>query len=268
MRYKRFFVLLLLSLICITLLAGCANPFQQFYAGQTVANLNSGQPMVAVSDAPAEVIPTDNIVVDIESRLEDGMILLGESNWNGADVGSESQARQQAKSVGASLVLWSYQYAGSTSGAMPLTTPTVDTTYGSGTVYGNYGSATWTGSATTYGTKTTYIPYTVHRYNVSSAFFAQRLQPPMLGVYCRRPTPTEQATTGTTTGLIIMLVVRGSPAAEGGLLPGDVICSVGSAKIDTAQEFETIVAKHAGQIVDIAIRRRGQPLTKSVQLNP
>jgi membrane-associated protease RseP (regulator of RpoE activity) len=253
---------------CMTMLLGCSNPFKQFYKGQSVAQLNGDKPWIETSAVPATVVQTGNIGPEIESRVQDGAILLGQSNWFGADVGTEGQARQQAKDIGATTVLWSYQYAGSTSGVMPITTPTVSTTYGGGTVYGTYGSATWTGSATSYGTTTTYMPYTVHRYNVNAAFLAMRTRPPRLGIYPRELTPAEQSAAGTTQGLLIMLVVRRSPAAEAGILPNDVICSVAGLPLTKPDDMTAALERHAGQTVEVVLRRNGQELRMSIQLNP
>jgi hypothetical protein len=260
----------LLSATFISLLAGCANPFKQFYQGQTAASLNASgsKPLVAVTEAAATVVPTANITTDLESRLQDGDILLGWSNWNGADVGSESQAQEQAKEVGASVVLWSYQHASTSTGVIPVTMPTTTTSYDTGTVYGSYGSASWSGTTTTYGTRTTYMPYTVHRYNVSSAFLAKRLNLPYLGVLPRELTPAEQTAAGTTKGVAVALVMRRSPAADAGIVPADVVCSINGEAAGSIPQYTALLEKNAGKTVEVVLRRNGETVNKSIRLNP
>ncbi len=258
----------LLIAFAASLLAGCASPFKQFYEGTTATIANEEEPVVVTESTPPTVLTSSNLSRDIEACLQQGMVMLGQASWYGADVGTESQAREQAKLVGASLVLWSWQHAGSSSGVMPLTMPSTTTTYGGGTVYGNYGSATWTGSATTYGTTTTYIPYTVHQYNVGAAFLARRTKPPTLGVYPRPMSSEDQAAAGTISGLYIVLVITGSPAAKSGILPADVLCKIGGDAIDSYDGFEAALAKHAGTTVEVELRRRGERLTYSIPLNP
>ena len=56
---------------------------------------------------------------------------------------------------------------------MQYTTPTTETTYHSGNVYGSSGSASYSGSSTTYGSETTYVPYTytLYWYSYKSSFY-------------------------------------------------------------------------------------------------
>ena len=255
-------------LAAITLLAGCASPFKQFYSGETATTVNQIRPTIAVPTSPAVVVPTSNLTAELESRLQDGAFILGWSSWNGSDVGTAEQAREQAREVGASVVLWSYQYASTSTGVVPITTPTTSTTYDNGTVYGSYGSASWTGTTTTYGTRTNYVPYTVHRYNVSSVFLGSPLNPPRLGVMPRELTPPEQVAAGTTKGLMVLLVIRRSPAADAGLLPNDVLCRIGGDPVGSMPEFMNALERHGGKTVEVELRRGGQTITKSIPLNP
>ncbi len=165
------------------------------------------------------------------------------------------------------MVLWSYEYASTSTGVILITTPTTSTSYDSGSLYGSYGSATWTGTTTTYGTRTNYVPYTVHRYNVSSVFLGSPLKPPTLGVLTRDLTPAEQAAAGTTTGLHVLLIVRRSPAADAGLLPKDVLCRISGDPIRSMSDFQAALNRHAGETVQVEIRRDGQTVTKSIPLN-
>ncbi len=81
-------------LAALTALAGCASPFKQFYQGEVATSVNAIQPTIAIPTSPAVVVKTRNLSEELESRLQDGAFILGWSNWNGADVGTEQQARE------------------------------------------------------------------------------------------------------------------------------------------------------------------------------
>jgi hypothetical protein len=249
------------------LMQACESPFRAFYDGSTAAQLEAiGQPITPNLDG-IEVIETASIEQETLLRVQAGMIVLGEANWNGPNTGSASEAREQAKLVGASTVLWSWNYAGSSRGVVPLTTPTTSTTYGSGTVYGTGGSAVWNGSATTYGTTTTYVPYTIHRYDVRTVFLATPIYKPIFGAPVRPPLPEEQARAGTSQGLLVLVVKNGSPAQLAGVLPHDLICKIGDRTVNTLSDFQFATETLAGQSVSVELYRSGQRLVLNATLN-
>lgn len=263
--YRRLMAAIPLLVLIFT---GCGNPFTQFYSGQTLTQLDMGSNRLS----PPAVIPEVALVADINlvvtERMEDGWIVLGESGWVGSSYGSEAEAREHAKSIGASLVVWGRSYVNSSTSAMPITMPTSTTTYGSGTTYGPNGSAVWNGSATSYGTTTTYVPITVSRYEVIGVFLAKRAKPPILGVNSHRMTPQEQQQAGRNSGLIIQLIVKGSPAARAGMLPGDVLIRIGNVDGSEEEAFFRAVDANAGQVVEIEWVTKGKTMRKMVQLNP
>ena len=250
------------------LLIGCGNPFSEFYSGTTITEIQKdGSWLLQAPAADPQVIQAGDYNITIRQWAEDGWVTLGQSSWIGADVGSLSQAKEQAKRIGASVVIWSYQYMGSSSSAMPITTPTTSTTYGSGNVYGGYGAASWSGSATTYGTQTTYVPITIHRFEVAASFFCRPVHPPALGLYVRRMTPEEQQRAGTIQGSIVDLVVRNSPAAAAGILPGDVMVKVGSQSVSDEVSYHSAIIANQGKSVDVEWIHRGERIHRTIQLN-
>lgn len=263
--YRQFMAVIPLLVLLFT---GCGNPFTQCYSGQTLTQLDMGLNRLS----PPAVIPEVALVADVNlvvtERMEDGWIVLGESGWVGASYGSEAEAREHAKSIGASLVVWGYSYINSSTSAMPITLPTTTTTSGSGTVYSPNGSAGWNGSATSYGTTTTYVPITVSRYEVIGVFLAKRAKPPMLGVKCHRMTPQEQQQAGRNSGLIVELILKGSPAAHAGMLPGDVLVRVGNVDASEEEAFSMAVDANAGQVVEIEWVTKGKTMKQMVKLNP
>jgi len=146
----------------VLLLVGCENSFVRFYEGERA--------------------PRTSYAFSVDTPPED-VRLLGQSSFVSATGEGDSQAISAARTVGADYVVWNSEYQGTTSssGVIPITTPTTTTThysgYSSGNVYGQGGylgsySANSYGTATSYGSTTNYIPYNrIHHWMRYSAKF-------------------------------------------------------------------------------------------------
>ncbi len=74
---------------------------------------------------------------------------------------------------------------------------------------------------------------------------------------------------GDQAGILVVEVVPGSPAARGGLQPGDVITQVGGTAVTTAEEVQRQVDRSTiGADLTILVRRQGRPQTLTVQPAP
>ncbi len=257
-------VLLLVILASI----GCGNPFTRFYTGKTLAEADRQEEFLLPPFQEPTVMADGEVTQAMLDRYEDGWVALGGSSWTGPDFGSDADAIAHARKVGATLVVRSWRLLGSTTSSVPITVPTSTTTYGSGNVYGTYGTATWNGYATTYGTQTTYVPVTVHRYSAEAAFLAPRSRLPVFGILPRRMSPQEQSAAGTVDGLVVERVVRGGPAAVAGVLPGDVILEVAGERCSSDQAFLAAIMANRGKRVDATIVRGGEVRTIEVVLAP
>ena len=150
-------------------LGGCASGYSQFYTGATsqrIAEVRAEPPaaapvVVKTSSPPGDVI---------QSYAQQGYGLIGSASFTSGRGESESGALQQAIKVGADLVVISNpEYVGTVQGVMPLTLPTSQTAFSTGTATatgpGGTVTAYGSGTTTTYGSSTTYIPYSVARYD-------------------------------------------------------------------------------------------------------
>jgi hypothetical protein len=251
--------------------AGCQSPYQKFF-----------QSAVAEPHPPLSKYPEHNLMAhqgdpevrhqrldreDIRSMRAEGYVLLGQSSFN-ATSQSSAGAKQQADRLGAKLVVVAQQKTGTRTAAMPVTTPTSSTSYHSGTISGSYGTSSYSGTSTTYGTQTTYMPYSVERYDHLATYWTTRLAPLVLGIHCRNLTPKERQKFQTNDGVFVSTAVRGTPAWEADLLPGDIIVRFADQKIDSMQKLWTAVEDRAGQTVSIALMRDGRRQTTKVKLNP
>jgi hypothetical protein len=199
-----------------------------------------------------------------------GYGLVGYSSFNASDGQSESNAIEQGKRVGADVVvILNPQYTGSRSTVIPLTTPTTQTSYttGSATAFGSGGSATAYGNATTttYGSQTTYIPITINRYEYGALYMVKRKY--VFGVNVRDLTDAERQHLQRNRGVVVLSVVNGTPAYSSDVLPGDVLLSVNGQPTTDQAAFSNLLAPFKGQAVTFSILRGDQLIEKLVTLN-
>ena len=148
-------------------LAGC-NGYAKYYSpNPSISPEVIAERRIDPPPAEPELVHGGDPKVDIPATLADGYILIGSSSFHGPQA-NDAGAVAQGKIVGADRVLIFNKYLRTDQGAMPLTTPTVQTSFSTGTAtaFGSGGSATafGSGTTTTYGTETTYIPYSIEKY--------------------------------------------------------------------------------------------------------
>jgi len=259
----------LFSLVSLLTMAGCAAPYSQFYHdNMRGADITKDR---RFADAPSEpvVMQGKNPETDGQSMAETGYVQIGYSSFNGADVNASGAVRQ-AKIVHAHQVLVYSKYTQTLSGAMPLTLPDTQTSTTSlnGNAYGPGGTASFSGTAytTTTGTKTTYIPYSVNRYDYLATYWVKR-KSFVLGVFVQDLTSEIRQALQSNKGVIVTVVVKGTPAFQADILKGDVLRMVGSEEIYDEASFGKAIRPYAGQQVVIQLIRNGTPILKEVQLD-
>jgi hypothetical protein len=256
------------------LLAACASGYSQFYRpaqGATPEMIAAhreapptGQPIVERAAPPG---PDTTALLDAYAKR--GYVLIGSSSFNSGRAESEDAAVQQGRHVGADLVLiLNPRYTGSTTTAVPLTTPTTTTSYSTGTAtaYGPGGvvNAYGSGTTTTYGTTTTMMPLTIHRSDYGAGYFIKRKW--SFGALWRDLNDTERQELQSNKGVYVRLVVDNSPAYLADILPGDIIVAVDGSPVLNQQSISDELRARGGQKVTVSLYRRGNRLEKSVQL--
>lgn len=113
---------------------------------------------------------------------------------------------------------------------------------------------------------------------VSDQLFATgRMQHPYLGIQMIELSPTlrdrinaERALGVEITqdqGVLIMDVVRGGPAAQAGIQPGDIVLKVAGKAVSSSEDVQDIVETSAiGQPIEVVVSRQGQP--QAFQIRP
>lgn len=272
----------LLTALSVGSLCGCAsNPFKQFYSDKTanVAPAVLSKRLMPYSGA-TQVFTTPDHQRDGQVLMQRGYLVIGESAFEGAVSVTEAQIKDQAKIVGADIVLWSSSYQGASQAAVPFVQyqPGANsTTYSSGTVNANaygtggsaHGTATYSGYSTTTspGTfSTTIVPITVHRY-AHGATFWRKARPPVFGVFPESLPEDMRHRLQRNTGAIIKLVGDDTPAFRANILAGDIVIRIGDEEIMSAQHLLDVLPKYAGQTVAVTLLRDGVEKSITVRMN-
>jgi hypothetical protein len=263
-------LIMTLALVCM----GCKNPYSDFYQSrqQVIGNTNfeqpQGEPNIYNYSADTE---KDNRVM-----RENGFSLVGYSSFTGGGSGvTKENLIAQAKKVGASVVMVKTDDAGTVTGVMPYTTTSpgqviTSNSYGTANAYGTGGSAygSYQGSTSTYvpgTTSTQMIPYTVQRYDFLASYWA-KIRPRIFGgVYSNLPPEVSQRLQRNT-GVVVDLVMRGTPAFFANILVGDVIIKVDDEEVSDERGFTEILI-HCPKQVTMTIIRGNQEKSISLSLN-
>ena len=237
-------------------LTACVNPYTKFYNGSPDGQ---GIPAYVPTTEPLQVYRSNNVDSDIQALERRGYVPIGNSAFNAnARKVNGDQLRDQATKVGAAAVLLSSRYTNTETGALPLVLPNNSTTY----VNTTYGSAT----ATTYGTQTVMMPYSVRRDDFLAIYFVKVRA--HFGTFYGVIDPAARARLQTNAGVIVKVVIDGSPVAAADVLPGDIILTTDGQRVDSAEQMNGYIKAHYGQTVVLGIDRDGTRLEKTVNVLP
>jgi len=184
------------------LLSGCAtNPFSQFYYDRTGgADLTTSQAVISPAGDPL-VFRGNDVEKDAVGMIEKGYALIGYSSFNGGNV-DENDALSQARKVHAAAIIIYGQYTDTESGSTPVVLP---------------GYQAWP-----YASRTIYVPYNVRRYDYLVTYWV-KLKPPVFGCFAVDLSPELRSQIKSNKGVLVMAVLKDSPAFREDILKGDVI---------------------------------------------
>jgi hypothetical protein len=249
--------------------SGCASPFAQFYFDKTGGLDITKKPYVILSNDTPKIFRGSDLNIDYQRMLEDGYGLVGYSSFNAGNV-NENDAISQAKKVHASVVLIYSRYTNTVSGVVPLTLPDTQTSSTNvyGNVYGPGGSGSFSGRAntTTYGTRTTYMPYSVNRSDYFASYWI-KMKTPILGVVAAELTPELRQKIGSNKGVLVIAVMKNSPAFMADILKGDILKKIEDTEIIDPKSFSETVHLFEGKKVNILIIRDDKEIPKEVMFN-
>src|ERR1039458_1833571 len=224
----------LFVLVVAALVAACASGFEKFYTPDPNAQAIFKNPLtLPAPKTPQLFLHSNDVQADAKRLREDGYIYIGASSFYGpANRSNQSQAIAQGKKVGAAIVLFKTDYMDTQSGVVPYTVANpsvVSTVNTSGTVNtygsGGYGTGSYnsTGTITTPGGYSTYaIPYSVNRNTFSASYWVkENVSKLHLGVVGAPVSDDLRRKLERNTGVLIAIVMRGTPAFLANILEGD-----------------------------------------------
>ncbi|MBL4802231.1 MAG: PDZ domain-containing protein [Emcibacter sp.] len=218
--------------------------------------------------------------MDILRLQENGYLLLGYSNFEAYEH-NPKLALGHAEKIRASIVIYGSKDAGTVTGSIPFTTPTVSTVtsntrgtvngYASGvvggtSVYGKYSGTTKSSTTTNvYGSKTTYIPYSYQVNKVFAAYLA-KMKKPVFGANFYDTNSETAREIGQNGGIQLSLIVRNSPAFKADFFVNDIIIGLNKHKLNGTEDFVNLLGQSRGQVVRVELIRGGKVLIKNILL--
>jgi C-terminal processing protease CtpA/Prc len=244
--------------LCL-LLVGCAtNGYSSFYReGQSFSAAN-----IEPFSGNTKIIETTDPQKDAQNLVQRGYHLLGESSFMSRHSENEYLIKQQAKKVGADIVLYSEYYLG----AEQISLPTLD--YDSGQTFTTYtpnGLITTTSSGRYRNGMQT---YTVRNFAHNASFW-RKGKAPVFGAYVGDLPEETRKFLQRNTGIVIQTVIDNSPAYYSNIIVGDIITSVNDIPILNAENFiKNVVPKIQNSQCTFHIIRDGKEMDISVKTNP
>src|ERR1039458_3347059 len=255
---------MVLVLVAGACMGACTSGFEKFYTPDPNAQaVLSSSAVLPAPKTPKLFLHSNDVQADAKRLREEGYVYIGGSSFYGpANRSNQGQAIEQAKKVGAAVVLFKSEYMDTHSGVVPYTVanpPTVSTANTSGTInaYGSGGFASGnynsTGTITTPGGYSTYaIPYSVNRNTFFASYWAkQDVTKLHLGVQCVPLNDELRRKLERNTGVLIAIVLRGTPAFNANVLEGDVILKLNGQDVIDVPSFNANLAQLAGKPVTL-----------------
>lgn len=268
LRSCRFLAMaLLMADIC-----ACMNLYAVHYHDFWASTPATQIPAIETTAGDPVVYNGKNVDADFLAMVENGYVILGYSSFNATSVaGDASGAMQKAKELKAAVVLTYGKFTHTVSGNIPYTvrnpSETVTTNY-SGNISGSGRFATFSGTATTTvpGGHTIYnIPYQVDHFDFLATYWVKR-KPPVLGLFTKDLSDDLRRQLQRNRGVVVLAVVKDSPAFNVDILRGDVVIRLGEVEITDIRSMEMAQSKYAGQEIPISLLRNGEPKEILVRL--
>lgn len=229
----------LLGLNVQTIAAESGNPYADAYKPLEL------RAKVLPPDEPEPTIykGSDNKEADYQRMLEKGFDLMGYSSFEAGDIPAERLV-EHAKSVNAHLVLVTTRRSGDVPASIKIeqlrkkakeqNTDTVDLDS---------------------------LDQSSVRYTYDASYWV-KLAPPLIGLHVRAPTKNEKEK-----GLVVIAVIKNSPAEKASLQELDIIQSIGDEVLDAPETLSKAAQRYAGQTVDVVFMRHGDVNKTTMTLN-
>jgi hypothetical protein len=236
-------------------LTACASGYQQFYKPYVEPKTLTDVQLLNPGEEP-RVFGTSDFDRDIKTLRSKMYIPIGYSSFNGK-YEDESRVKDQAKRVGATIVLVNSRYTNTQTTTSPLFIPNSSTTYHSGSVYGGGVYGGYSGTSTTTGNTVVPITTQQRRYDQTAVFFVKSTKKPQIGVFIKNLNDEQRHTIERNTGAVIEIVIEGSPAFYSNVLAGDILIKVNGTDVRDAPHAHDLMRDldaNAGKVIFTVIR--------------
>lgn len=254
---KKIIILTIAMLQC-----ACANNFEKFYTSTNALDTTNTNEVGNI-DTKLYISNFSDIRSDTNKLLTDNYIMLGSSSFYSPAV-SNDDALNFGKKINADIVMLYLKHKDTVTSTAPITTPTfstVNTTYYSS--YGGYGYA----NSTINGSKTTYYTSTTDRYDYFASYWKQNPKKLRLGIHFELLTEDIKHQIQTNKGIIVTVVVKGTPAFANDILVGDVITKVNGQDVYDGESYTNIMDKiPENSSVEYTIIRDGKIIKKKFKI--
>ncbi|HQT26580.1 MAG TPA: S1C family serine protease, partial [Burkholderiales bacterium] len=209
---------------------------------------------------------------DLRILMRKGYFVIGYSSIDGPGKigGIENQIREQAANVGAQAVLVAAITAATPSSARTFILPNNSSSFITGKPInykrGEGGYEDSTAKALETQTGIVLQPYKSNRPTIGGVVYLAKRRYGLGLLFV----PLDHATSDQfhlDHGVIVNIVVDGTPAFHAHILPGDVILALDNEKILSPKGFISQLRSHAGERIVLKLSRAGKIIEKTVQLD-
>ena len=238
---KKIFLILFTLLI---LSCSSTNPYEDTYIRTSDSGMVSTD-KVPLSDSDITIINSKDVKDDMVDVYENGYEMIGYSSFNTVDL-SERYVRTQALNVGATLVIYSKNFASQDSELEPV--------FFNGFCYRGYYSVDCTGADWQYVLKS--------RYDYLATFWI-KTKLNGLGILIRDISQEKRKELGINYGVEIQ-AIRKDSEARNELALGDVIVKIGENDIKNKEDYKKVTDENKGKKVKIEILRKNKTISKEI----
>jgi len=251
--------------------SGCGNPYRSNYLS-TIEKWPKGvTSRVLPPTDPPKLLTSTDLRKDSLSMLESNHVMIGRSKFRSPSI-DESQALDQAKKIGAWVVLVNHKYVDTVTESVPVNEyipdQRVDTT--ETTVIHDGGENPKvilkdTSTVVQGEFRTTYMDRNTEYYDYTATFWA-KAKPPLFGVLVKALDEETKASLGSNKGVLVTGVITGSPAWDADFLKRDILVEIAGEPIRDPDHFFDVVERNAGKTVTVDFFRDDQKSTKKIKL--
>jgi hypothetical protein len=269
--------------ILVALTAGCQNPYDKFYTSTIPPELNNRGLLPHTGETQFSSVSATEMKSSIETLVRRGYVVVGYAKFESKAGDYTSSLRAKAQEVQADIVLMSSAFARTRSGV----TRVLDydplqgsTTYSSGQVHSsNYGLGGYIQPSGNFSSKNMpqspmsstaspgtfsadYVPYNV-QLNGYSACFLRKFHY-VIGARWSPLSDEQRRALQRNTGLVVNIVIEGTPAYAAHILPGDILLTIDGEGVVSGEMFIERALEKAGQVVKLGVLRDG--VNKDIEL--